>query len=78
MVLDKVGMKLKIHVKFNFMKNNEKLELLTNSEMENLDAGGFFFDLGRSVGSYANRYFDDIASGRLVATHSGMGAYQYL
>lgn len=59
------------------MKNSivENLTDLNTDELVLIEAGSFFFDLGIAFGHYAHNLLDDIASGKLVATHSGMGAY---
>ena len=54
---------------------NENFIKLNLEEMIHTEAGSLFWDLGRAVAHGVYNYLDDIASGKIVATHSGMGAY---
>ena len=54
---------------------NENFINLKLEEMIHTEAGSFFWDIGRAAANAIYDYLDDISSGKIVATHSGMGAY---
>lgn len=56
------------------MENTIKQDFvcLNVEEQIHIEAGGFFWDLGKAVGNFTYNYLDDIASGKLAPVHSGM------
>lgn len=56
------------------MDNSNKMNLtnLNIEELVQIEAGSYFWDLGKAVGNYAYNYLDEIALGKLLPVHSGM------
>jgi hypothetical protein len=56
------------------MDNSNKMNLtnLNTEELVQIEAGSYFWDLGKAAGHFAFNYLDEIASGKLLPVHSGM------